>query len=169
MAAQPIIESIDERFNPIERAAWLGFLRSHSALLRRLDADLRKAHGISISAYEALIVLGRSETGSLQMSDLADRTLLTQSGISRLVTRLERDGLVARQTNPADRRASLVALTPEGERRLRDGAATHFGGVRARFLNRFTTEELERLAEHWDRLALDSRDGALGDEDEPQA
>lgn len=158
MAAQPIIESIDERFNPIERAAWLGFLRAHSALLRRLDADLRKAQGISISAYEALIVLGRSEGGSLQMSDLAERTLLTQSGISRLVTRLEREGLVSRQANPADRRASLVALTPAGERRLREGAATHFGGVRARFLNRFSIAELERLAEQWDRLALDPRD-----------
>ena len=166
MAAQPIIESIDERFNPIERAAWLGFLRSHSALLRRLDADLRKAHGISISAYEALIVLGRSEGGSLQMSDLADRTLLTQSGISRLVTRLEREGLVARQANPADRRASLVALTPAGERCLREGAGTHFGGVRARFLNRFTTDELERLAEYWDRLALDPRDENPREDDE---
>jgi len=80
VAAPPIVETVNQLLNPAERAAWIGFVRSHSALLRRLDADLRRSHGISISAYEALIVIGQSDTGSLQMSDLADRTLLTKAG-----------------------------------------------------------------------------------------
>lgn len=101
-------------------------------------------------------MLSRSETGSLHMSALAERTLLTQSGISRLVTRLERDDLVSREANPADRRASLVALTDAGERQLREGLPTHLDGVRARFLDRFSETELAQLSEHWDRLGADS-------------
>jgi DNA-binding MarR family transcriptional regulator len=149
----PIIETVNQLLSPNERAAWRGFVRSHSALLRRLDADLRRAHGISISAYEALIILGRGETGSLQMSELAGRTLLTQSGISRLVTRLERDGFVRREADPADRRAARISLTESGAQVLREGMKTHFDGVRKRFLNRFSDAELIQLAEFWDRLA----------------
>jgi DNA-binding MarR family transcriptional regulator len=158
VATPPIIETMNQLFNPVERAAWRGFVRSHSALLRRLDADLRRAHGISISAYEALIILGRSDAGSLQMSELAGRTLLTQSGISRLVTRLERDGLVRREADPTDRRASRISLTESGAQVLRDGMRTHFDGVRNRFLNRFSDAELIQLADFWDRLTDESRD-----------
>ena len=158
MATPPIVETLNQLLNPVERAAWIGFVRSHSALLRRLDADLRRSHGISISAYEALIVLGRSETGSLQMSELAGRTLLTQSGISRLVTRLERDGLVRREADPGDRRASHIALTEAGARLVNEGLHTHVAGVRARFLDRFSETELIQLAHYWDRLAVDQRD-----------
>jgi DNA-binding MarR family transcriptional regulator len=158
VATPPIIETMNQLFNPVERAAWRGFVRSHSALLRRLDADLRRAHGISISAYEALIILGRAETGGLQMSELAGRTLLTQSGISRLVTRLERDGFVRREADPTDRRAARISLTESGAQVLREGMRTHFDGVRNRFLDRFSEAELIQLADFWDRLADESRD-----------
>ena len=158
MATPPIVETVNQLLNPAERAAWIGFVRSHSALLRRLDADLRRSHGISISAYEALIVVGQSEGGSLQMSELAGRTLLTQSGISRLVTRLERDGLVQRASDPHDRRASHVSLTETGEQLVNEGLLTHVAGLRARFLDRFSEAELIQLSGYWDRLAVDTRD-----------
>ena len=158
MASTSVMDAMSELFNPVERAAWLGFLRSHSALLRRLDADLRRAHGISISAYEALIVLGVSELGSLQMSELAERTLLTQSGISRLVTRLERDGLVKRESDPTDRRASRIALTEAGDTLMHLGLCTHFAGVRNRFFDRFSEAELLQLSVYFDRLTTDAKD-----------
>lgn len=158
MATPPIVETMNQLLSPVERAAWIGFVRSHSALLRRLDADLRRTHGISISAYEALIVLDRSERGRLQMSELAGRTLLTQSGISRLVTRLERDGLVGREADPSDRRASHVALTEAGGRLVNEGLHTHLAGVRSRFLDRFTEAELIQLGGYWDRLSVEPRD-----------
>jgi DNA-binding MarR family transcriptional regulator len=74
------------------------------------------------------------------------------------VTRLERDGFVRREADPADRRAARISLTESGAQVLREGMKTHFDGVRNRFLSRFSDAELIQLAEFWDRLADESRD-----------
>src|SRR3954463_9366067 len=120
----------------LELDAWGGLLRSHSRLVRELDAELMAAHGLPLSSYEVLLWLTRAEGQQLRMSELADAVLLSRSGVTRLVDRLERDGLVARGARAADARGQWAVITEEGTRRFAEARETHLAGVRRRFLDR---------------------------------
>src|SRR5215213_3957792 len=98
-----------------ELAAWRGFLRVHSAVAKRLDAQLESAHDLPLSSYEVLITLQSAPARRLRMAELADRVLLSRSGMTRLVDRLERDGLLARDTCAADARGCFAVLTEAGD------------------------------------------------------
>lgn len=135
-----------------EAAAWVGFLRSHAALVRELDAALTEAHGLPLSSFEVLLRLSREPDGSQRMSDLADAVWLSRSGVTRLVDRLEREGLVGRRACPSDARGSFAVITEAGRRRLAEAQGTHVADVRDRFLSRFDASEQEQLAEFWARL-----------------
>ncbi len=143
----------DERLTPAELAAWRGMLRVHSTLFRALDTELEAAHRLSLRAYEVLVVLESEPERRLRMGDLSRSVLLSPSGVSRLVDRLEADGLVHRQRCTDDGRGLDAVLTDEGYRRLREARHTHLAGVRRLFLNRFDPSELERLASCWQRVA----------------
>lgn len=135
-----------------ELAAWRGFLRVHAALARELDRELEAEHGLSLSSYEVLIFLRDAPERMLRMSELAESVLLSQSGITRLVDRLEREGLVERVRCEFDRRGLFARLTDEGAARLAGARPTHLRGVRERFLDRFDEVELRSLAAVWDRI-----------------
>jgi len=138
--------------DPDALAAWRGFLHVHSALTKQLDAELMAAHGLSLSSYEVLLFLAESPDGQVRMSDLADSVLLSRSGLTRLVDRLERDGFVRRESCPSDLRGFNALITGEGRRLFAAARRTHLAGVRERFLERFTDEELRTLAGFWQRL-----------------
>jgi len=133
-------------------AAWRGFLRVHSALTKQLDAQLVAAHGLSLSSYEVLLFLADSPGGQVRMSDLADSVLLSRSGLTRLVDRLERDGLVRRESCPSDLRGFNALITDEGRKLFAAARRTHLAGVRDRFADRFTDEELRVFAALWERV-----------------
>jgi DNA-binding MarR family transcriptional regulator len=135
-----------------EVAAWRGFLRVHAALVRELDRELEEAHGLPLTHYEVLLHLWNAPERRLRMSDLAQSVLLSQSGVTRLVDRLEAAGLVLRAPCAADRRVLYAQLTDAGRARLEEARPTHLAGVRARFLSRFDETELALLAEAWERL-----------------
>ena len=141
--------------HPLDRAelaAWRGLLRVHSALVRDLDAELRASHGLSLHEYEVLLVLSDAPAERLRMSDLASAVLLSQSGLTRLVDRLVRVGLVERVRCEEDRRGHWAALTEGGRIRFEAARAVHRGGVRARFLDRLGQDELRALAAVWERI-----------------
>jgi DNA-binding MarR family transcriptional regulator len=135
-----------------ELAAWLGFLRVHSGLVRQLNAELEAAHGLSLAHYEVLFYLERAPDARLTMSELAQSVLLSQSGVTRLVDRLVRSGLVVREACAADRRVMYARLTEEGRRAFCDARPTLIEGVRARFLTHFDDAELDALADAWERV-----------------
>ncbi len=137
---------------PEALAAWRGFLRAHSALTKELDAELVAAHGLSLSSYEVLLYLADSAQGQLRMSDLAGSVLLSRSGLTRLVDRLERDGLVRRESCPSDLRGFNALITDEGRELFATARRTHLAGVHERFLGRFSREELRTLTALWERL-----------------
>jgi DNA-binding MarR family transcriptional regulator len=136
-----------------ERGAWEGFLRTHAALVRELDRELEAGHGLPLHQYEVLLVLARTPGGRARMSELADRVLLSQSGLTRLVDRLERERLVVRERCENDRRGLYARVTDEGLQRLAEARPTHLAGVRARFLDHFDETGLETLAEAWQRVS----------------
>lgn len=132
-----------------ELAAWRGFLRVHAALVKALDADLEAAHGLPLSSYEVLITLRAADGRRLRMAELADRALLSRSGMTRMVDRLERDGLLKRDHCSSDARGCYAVLTDAGEALLRKARSTHLDGVRARFLSHLDEADVERLGRLW--------------------
>ena len=136
----------------MELGAWRGFLTTHADLTRRLDAELVVNHGLSLAAYDALLFLHRAPDHRLRMTELGRQVLFTPSGVSRLIDRLEHDGLVRRAAGPHDGRERLAELTELGLERLREAAATHVAGVRRLFLGQFSRSELQQLSAFWERL-----------------
>jgi DNA-binding MarR family transcriptional regulator len=137
----------------LELGAWAGFLRTHAELVRELDRELETAHGLPLTQYEVLIRLADAPDDRLRMSELARSVYLSQSGVTRLVDRLEARGLVVREPCPEDRRGLHARMTDEGRELLARARPTHLAGVRARFLRHFDDEELRALAVAWERVA----------------
>ena len=126
--------------------AWVAFLRAHAAVSRRLEAELAAERGLSLAEYDALVQLAVADDRRLRMSELADRVVLSRSGVSRLVDRLVADGLVTRRACPNDARGSWAELTPAGIDRLRDAAPVHLRGVEAHFLAHIAEGDRDALA-----------------------
>jgi DNA-binding MarR family transcriptional regulator len=141
-----------EELTTTELGAWRGLLRVHTALVRELDADLTAAHELPLSSYDVLIYLESAPGKRLRMAELADSVLLSRSGVTRLVDRLERDGLIVRDTCTSDGRGCFAVLTEAGEALLARARPTHLDGVRERFLRHFSDEELQLLATFWERV-----------------
>jgi DNA-binding MarR family transcriptional regulator len=135
-----------------ELAAWRGFLRVHAALTRELDAQLIAAHGLPLSSYEVLLTVADAPDERMRMSEIADSVLLSRSGVTRLVDRLEREGLVERIPCEDDARGQYAVLTRRGREAFDAARRTHLSGVRQRFLERVESDELEGMAGFWERI-----------------
>ena len=135
-----------------ELRAWRGMLRTHAMVVKRLDADLEAAHGLALTSYEVLLHLHNSREHKMRMCDVAESVLLSRSGLTRLVDRLERDGLVERASCPDDARGAFARLTDAGEAKFREAQQTHLAGIRAHFLEHFGPEELDTLGAAWERI-----------------
>ncbi len=133
--------------------AWLAFLRAHARLTQQLERELQAEHAMTLAEYDVLVQLAVAEEDRLRMSELADRVLLSRSGITRLVDRLVASGLVERVTCESDRRGAWAQLTKAGLERLRSASPTHLRGVAAHFLDRIPAEELDQLRMTLDRVA----------------
>jgi DNA-binding MarR family transcriptional regulator len=138
--------------------AWVALLRAHAALTRELNADLVHQHGLTINDYEVLLHLARAEDRRLRRVDLAERLILTASGITRLLDGLERAGYVEKGRCDSDARVTYAVLTEAGLAKLREASDTHVGGIRGVFEARCEEAELEALSGLLERLALDSAD-----------
>ena len=130
--------------SPAELTAWRTFLRAHAMLVRRLEAELVAEHDLPLASYDVLVQLSEATDRRLRMTELADRVLLSRSGLTRLVDRLVRDGLVERQACPDDARGMLAVLTPAGLDRLREAWPTHRRGVAAH-VSHLSDDEVELL------------------------
>jgi DNA-binding MarR family transcriptional regulator len=136
-------------------------LRVHAALVKALDAELVGEHDLPLSSYEVLITLQASPGRRCRMAELADRVLLSRSGMTRLVDRLERDGLLVRDTCSSDGRGCFAVLTDAGADVLARARPTHLHGVRRRFLRHFKGEELDRMADWWTRISVEATEKDL--------
>jgi DNA-binding MarR family transcriptional regulator len=135
-----------------ELGAWVGLLRAHAAATRQFNRELIAGHGLTINDFEVLMHLENAETGRLRRVDLAERVLLTASGITRLLDGLERSELVCKASCAADARVTYAEITDAGRARLACARVSHIEGVRALFAERFSAEELAALTAMLDRL-----------------
>jgi len=136
-----------------ELRAWRGLLRAHGCLAKRLDTELERAHRLPMTSYEVLNHLQEASGSRMRMCDLAEQAQLSRSGLTRLVDRLERDGLLERCSCDHDARGSYACLTEAGLERLRAARVTHLAVVREHFFSHFTASELSDLADMWERIA----------------
>jgi DNA-binding MarR family transcriptional regulator len=141
-----------------EVAAWVGLVRAHASTMRRFNTELVADHDLTINDYEVLLHLSHADDRRLRRVDLAQRVLLTPSGITRLLEGLEREGYVERATCDSDARVTYAQLTDEGQEKLRQASKSHVAGIREFFRERFSTEELEVLGGLLERLPHDSAD-----------
>lgn len=139
---------------PKQLEAWVSFLRSHAAITRELSAQLQREHGLTLNDYEVLLHLSHAEEAMLRRVDLAERVLLTASGITRLLEGLESSGFVKKETCPSDARVSYAKLTETGAAKLRRAAVTHLRGIDEFFVGRYSGSELATLAELLTRLPV---------------
>jgi DNA-binding MarR family transcriptional regulator len=141
-----------------ELQAWRGMLRVHASLTKALDADLEAEHGLPLSSYEVLLHLANADGERMRMSDLAHSVILSRSGLTRLVDRMEREGLLARESCPSDARGSFARLTDVGRGKLDAARRTHLSGVRERFLDRLSDAEQDTLGDVWERVVPNGPD-----------
>lgn len=143
---------IDARLEGAALEAWRSYLQSHASIMRVLDAELVAEHGMTTRDYEVLLYLAQSDGLRLPMSALAERTMLTRSGITRLIDGLVGGGLIERVACPNDARVSYAQLTDRGHEQLRRAGCAHIASIRHLFLEHFTPEEIEQLASLLARL-----------------
>ncbi len=127
-------------------------MSTHGRLAKRLEENLRRASGLSHAEYEVLLRLFREEDGRLRIQALAAESVLTHSGTSRLVDRLEGAGLVERIEAEEDRRGAYAVLTKHGRNHFTQAATQHTAFVRELFLSNFSPDELEVMGSFWERL-----------------
>lgn len=137
------------------RALMTAYVQVNGILTHEMDV----ATGMSLERYRILLMLSQAEDTAMRPSELADSLPITRSGTTRLIDRLERDGLVERRSCPTDRRGNLVALTPEGETAFRRAGRVHLRGIDEHVGLRLTGDEMAELRRILTKLA----DSVAGD------
>ena len=135
-----------------ELGSWRSFLRAHATITRALEAELVAEQDLSLASYDVLVQLAEAPGRRLRMTELADAVLLSRSGVTRLVDRMERAGLVTRSRVATDGRGVAAELTEAGLDRLRRTAPTHLGGVARHFVDRLDADDLRVLEQIMRRL-----------------
>jgi DNA-binding MarR family transcriptional regulator len=136
---------VQQRIGEAQLGAWRLFLRAHAQLTRQLEAELLAEQDLPLASYDVLLQLAESPDRRLRMTELADRVLLSRSGLTRLVDRLEKDALVQRAACPGDARVTHAVLTEAGLARLRAAAPTHLRGIAEHVTGRLTPDEVAEL------------------------
>jgi DNA-binding MarR family transcriptional regulator len=120
--------------------------------VRELERELVAQTQMPLGWYDVLLQLAEAPQRRLRMADLADRVLLSRSGLTRLVDRLQAEGLVSREPSPEDARGTFTVLTDAGLARLRRAAPTHLTGIQQHWLAHFDDNELRQLGELLGRI-----------------
>ena len=141
-----------ENLSAVEERAWRSLARAHACLVKRIDAELEAEHGLPLTSYEVLRRLAATPEGKMRMHDVASSVLLSRSGLTRLVDRLERDGLVHRCSCENDARGAYAVISGAGRAKIAAARASHLAAIRSLFLAHYSEDELEQLGSLLDRL-----------------
>ena len=142
---------------------WRTFLQAHALLSRRLDEELRAEQSMSLAEYDALVQLALAPERRLRMSQLADRVLLSRSGVTRLVDRLVAAGFVDRTQCTTDARGAEAVITDLGLTRLRRASRTHLRGIDHYFIGPLSEDELGAIGRSLGTIVDALRGSAMAD------
>jgi DNA-binding MarR family transcriptional regulator len=141
-----------QEINEPHLAAWRNFITLHAKLIDTIDRELIAAERLPLHWYDVLIELAEAQDRRLRMHELADKVVLSRSGLTRLVDRLESAGLLTRQTDPVDRRGAFAVLTDKGREALRQSWPIYASGIQTHFAAHLNDGEAKTLAEIFARL-----------------
>lgn len=142
----------DDRITPEQLEVWRLFLRVQRRLTRRLEEDLQSKHDLPLAWYDVLVRLVEARDHRLRMAELAEQVMLSPSGLTRLVDRLVKEGLVRREHAEQDGRGYYAVLTEAGYERLREASGTHLRGIKDYVISGYTPDELATIASLLSRL-----------------
>ena len=148
-----------------QRRAWRAFYKTYWAIVPLMDGDLQRHANMDLAKYNALLHTHLAGPEGIRMKDMAKNASLSTSGITALVDRLERQGLMQRNPDPDDRRATRITLTDEGRERARQAAHIHIASIEDHFASRLAESEAISLAETLERIESDihpTRDNVPG-------
>lgn len=131
---------------------WATFLKTHAAVVRQLEHELAAERGLPLSWYDVLLELNAAPERRLRMQQLGERVVLSRTRVSRIVDELVRNGLVAREPDPADRRSTFAAITSAGRKALRAAAPVYLRGIREHFTSHLSEPELAIMGESLERV-----------------
>lgn len=140
-------------------SAWRAFLRAHATVVDRLDHELQEEEGLALTWYEVLLHLNRAPEHRLRLSGLAEKLVLSRSGLTRLVDRMVAAGLVDREVCETDRRGAFAVLTSDGRARLRRASPVHLRGVQQHFAGMLTDQEVDAIRSGLVKVAEGGRGG----------
>jgi DNA-binding MarR family transcriptional regulator len=142
---------------------WRLFIQAHAGLLDALEEELKRERGLSLTWWEVLLFLARAPQG-LRMTELADSVLLSKSGLTRLVDRMEEAGLIERGVCPSDRRGTIVLITPRGLEEFEAARPVHLRGVEQHFMGHLSPEEVAAIESGLSKVLGSLHGGTAGDD-----
>ncbi|MBA2364044.1 MAG: MarR family transcriptional regulator [Chloroflexia bacterium] len=136
---------MDENLAESRLAAWRAFLNAHAAVIGLIEREMTEAGQLPLSSYDVLVALSQASQKRLRMHELADRVVLSRSGLTRLVDRLEVEGLLTRERCGTDKRGAYAVLTQKGREALREAWPAYARGISEHFASILTDPEVELL------------------------
>jgi len=149
-----MIENLDE----FHLAAWRAFLNAHAAMIDQIERELAEAKQLPLSSYDVLLALLEAPKHRLRMHEIADAVVLSRSGLTRRIDRLEAQGLLVRERSGSDRRGAYAVLTAKGEAALRQAWPIYGKGISQHFTSLLSDTEVRTLTEVFERV-LAARNG----------
>ncbi|WP_261304247.1 MarR family winged helix-turn-helix transcriptional regulator [Paenibacillus andongensis] len=134
-----------ERLSEKELAAWRLFIKAHAKIIESIEQDLAEQKKVPLTTYDVLIALFEAPDHRLRFIELNRKVVLSKSGLTRLIDRLERDGLIQREKSEEDRRGSNAVLTNEGEKQLRKAWPVYAMGIKQYFAEPLSDGEVQDL------------------------
>ena len=157
MPTQSIPTKRKRRLSQAEEAGWESFLRAYAATSHALERLADSRGGLPLGEHFLLVQIARGPETGIRPTELAARSLLTKSGVTRAIDRLEADGLVERTSCPSDGRGSHVVLTSRGRHLLVRSAPGHIRAVATHFADPLSPHELAVLTTALDKIAATDR------------
>jgi DNA-binding MarR family transcriptional regulator len=149
-----------------ELAVWRSFLRAHATVIRALEAELAAEKQLPLGWYDVLVQLVEVPGRRLRMTELAERVLLSRSGVTRLVDRMVRAGLIRRVPCEDDLRGTYAEVTREGVESLRAAAPIHLRGVATHVTHLLEPAELAALGAAMEKIARAAAEAVREDSSE---
>lgn len=134
-----------DKLLPQQLEAWRTFLKAHAKIITLIEQDLASEKRVPLSTYDVLIALFEAPGKRLRINEIGKSVVLSRSGLTRLVDRLERENLIIRERSDTDRRGAFAVLTREGQRELLKAWPVYSKGIQEHFVSKVTNEELEQL------------------------
>lgn len=143
---------MNENLDEFHLAAWRAFLTAHAAVIDLIEHELAEARQLPLSSYDVLLALVEAPGHRLRMHEIARAVVLSRSGLTRLIDRLEAEGLLSRERSNTDRRGAYAVLTAKGLEAVRQAWPTYAKGISQHFTSLLNDEEVHVLTTALERI-----------------